>query len=461
MAGEVYDLRSGQAIVGAQVTAGDEVAFTSAEGVYKLVAVNAGRDEITVRARGYRVTATRPPVAPASETEVWFNIPLLPTQMETLPGGDFSKLFFSRVPLNKNGDVWQAIVARDVPIDVVVIGAESNDVENLIAELNRRWQRDIFQFQPGGEHGDVVIYVGGDNLEFVVDGFGGKATFQQTVVDEELIAAFLRRVALSGGATSKISPRELQEDASLAKDLDDVVRIVYSAGDINYAIFRMRPAVAYRFLGDLFLGVGGYGQHGVINDKGYPVKFPLEYELALVDGEIGLGLNHAWFKAGCWFSGIWDANAESTYREEVTARKVLQRNANAAYRAGYEWEFPRGCVWSPFIGYYSLKTRGVFHSADRPGEKRALAPVDIDSSSWYKGPGLGIGGVATPFKTGLSFSGSYVYVAGDRAFNLAEVGIGVVNQNGVGTFVKVRCFWNRYFDYYYGGLTMKFALTFL
>jgi len=424
------------------------------------VGVPAGIYEWTAEAEGFAVTVMPAVLGRGGESDTWLNVALLPTAAKTAGGGDFRELFFRRPPLAESSDDYAlARLYKELPLVIGVVGGEEDEaaVRGIADALNERWGVGIYDVARGDDEPAVVITLGGAGDEFAIRPGVSRASFRNQGAEAGLIAAFLRRVVLSAGNSDDVSLADLTDDSALAADLDDIISIIYrEPPNFNYAIFRGGRPTLYNLLGDIYLGVGGYGRHGVADEQGAPVKFPIEYQLGQVSGAGGVAVAGIWGKVGWWFSGIWDANAEAARAEEVAARKVLRRNTSTYFHGGYRWQVARAITVMPFGGYRRLSVRGAFASAAVRGNPFVLAPVEMDYTTLYAGPEVGAGATFHPGPSGLAFTAEYGRVMGREGFNVAEGGVGAVNRAGVGTFAYARCFWGPAFDYYYGGLAMKF-----
>lgn len=464
VAGEVYDVRTGGVVAGAKVTLGGETATSGADGLFRLIAAPREPSRIVASAPGYVVTVIRYlPVVPTPE-EIWQNVPLMPKATAAPYGGDFVDLFFERGPLEEVYDGY--VVARrieELPLGVSVanVGAEeaSAAAERLEA-LNERWGTCILAVAAGDE-ADVKLDFG-PGLAEAFDGRTLSAAFAGGVTggNLDLAEAFLRRIVLDGGLgrIGAIKSAALRADLPLAEDLDAVVEIVYrEPADFNYAIFRRRPPTRFLILTDLYLAIGGYARHGVTDETGKAVEFPAEYQLGQITLAAGGAYRNVWAKAGFWFAGIWDAQAEELFVPGgVQPDKVLRRNFSTYYRGGYWLRPVAGVRTGPIAGYRTLSVRGKFEESARP--ESPTAPLDIDYTSRYDGFEAGLGVDVAFGRYGLGLFGEYARIFAARPYNLAEFGFGAVNRVGVGTFAFARFYWGEPLEYTFGGLAMKIGI---
>ena len=467
IAGEVYDIRTGAVVPGATVTVGGEEATAGQDGIFKLVAAPRGPASIVARAPGYAVTVVLYlPVVPTPD-EVWRNLPLMPLATAAPYDGDFVGLFFENAPLYEPYE--GCILARrveDLPLNIRADGIDEEGFADLAARverLNERWGTAVMELTAGGAEAVELDFDATAHTFRLGGAAGPRASFEGGATEENLALAeaFLRRVVLTAAdGDGEISSEALEADAPLAEDLDAVVDIIYrEAPDFDYAVFRRRPPARFSLLTDLYLAIGGYDKHGVTDENGAPVAFPVEYQLGQITLACGGSYRNFWAKAGFWFSGIWEAGAEDLY-ESVggQAEKVLRRNFTDYYRGGYRLA-PLGVLQvSPFGGYRRFSVRGKYRGKNDP--RNPEPALDIDYTTRYDGPEVGLGYDLVFGWYNVGLTGEYARVFADEAFNLAEVGLGVTNRVGVGTFAFARFYWGRSFNYTFGGLAMKIDVPF-
>jgi hypothetical protein len=464
VAGEVYDVRTGGVVAGAKVTLGGETAISGADGLFRLIAAPRGPSVIMARAPGYVVTVIRYlPVVPTPE-EIWQNVPLMPKATAAPYRGDFVDLFFERGSFEEIYEGY--VVARrpeELPLGVCVANVEEDGaraVEGRFEALNERWGTCILTVAAEAE-ADVRLDFG-PGVADAFDGYAASATFGGGVTEDslDLAEAFLRRLVLFGGPgrIGVIKPAALRADLAFTEDLDAVVEIIYrEPADFNYAIFKRRPPTRILVLTDFYLAIGGYARHGVTDESGGPVEFPAEYQLGQITLAAGGAYRGVWAKAGFWFAGIWDANAEELFIPGgVRADKVLRRNFSTYYRGGYWLQPVAGVRMGPLAGYRTLSVRGKFEESARP--ESPTAPLDIDYTSRYDGFEAGFSGDVAFGRYGLGLFGEYTRVFAARPYNLAEFGFGAVSRVGVGTFAFARFYWGEPLEYTFGGLAMKIAV---
>jgi hypothetical protein len=164
-----------------------------------------------------------------------------------------------------------------------------------------------------------------------------------------------------------------------------------------------------------------------------------------------------WVKAGFWFAGIWDVNAEELFVPVGgRADKVLRRNFSTYYRGGYWLQPLSGVRMGPLAGYRTLSVRGKFKGSEDPAGGNA--PLDIDYTTRYDGIEAGFGGDVAFDWYNFGLFGEFTRVFANRPFNLAELGFGAASRVGVGTFAYVRFYWGQPLRYTFGGLAMKLAI---
>jgi len=467
VAGEVYDVRTGAVVAGAKVALGGEETRTHRDGTFKLLAAPRGAARIVARAPGYAVTVVQYLPAVPTPDETWQNLPLMPLATAAPYDGGFIGLFFERAPLYEPYE--GCISARrleDLPWRVRAGGAGEEDLALLAAaveDLNERWGTAIFEVAPG-EGAEVDLDFEAGAYAFRAAGPAGpRAAFEGGVTEENLslVRAFLRSVVLTAaGGDGAVTTESLKADEPWAEDLDAVVEIIYrERPDFDYDIFRRQAPARFSLLTDLYLAIGGYDRHGVTDENGAPVAFPLEYQMGQVTLACGGTYRNVWAKAGFWFSGIWEADAENLY-ESVggTADKVLRRNFSHYYRAGYRVVPLGGLRVSPFGGYRKFSVRGKYRGKDEPGS--VDPPLDIDYTTRYDGPEAGLSWDLVFGWYNFGVTGEYARVFSDEGYNILETGLGVTNRVGVGTFAFARFYWGRSFDYTFGGLAMKIDVPF-
>jgi hypothetical protein len=466
VAGEVYDVRTGTVVPGATVTLGGEAATAGSDGIFKLIAAPREPSYIVATAPGYAVTVVEYLPAVPAPREIWRNVPLMPKAAKGARDGDFVDLFFKNAPLDKLREDYIAARRFDgLPLRVEVVGAGPDreaDVSRMVELLNERWGLSILE-PSGGEETSI-------KLDFAPEGwavaFGcsdgipaaslpGGATAHNLGLAE----AFLRRVVLAGKLEGvDVTAEGLRADTAVAEDLDAVVEIIYrEPADFNYAVFKKRPPARFSILTDLYLGIGGYERHGVLDGEGRPVEFPAKYQLGQITVAGGGSYRDVWAKAGFWFGGIWDVNAEELVVVGGSrAEKVLQRDFSTYYRGGY-WFHPLSSVRvGPVAGYRTLSVRGKFKGSEDPAGLNA--PLDIDYTTRYDGIEAGFSGDLAFRWYNLGLFGEFARVFADRPFNLAEFGFGAASHVGVGTFAYVRFYWGQPLRYTFGGLAMKLAI---
>jgi hypothetical protein len=467
LTGEVYDIRTGAVVPGATVVLGGEKATARQDGIFKLIAAPRGPASIVARAPGYAFTVVEYlPVAPMPD-EIWRNLPLMPLDATSPYPGGFMGLFLENAPLYEPYE--GCISARrleDLPLGIRAegIGEEGRaELAARVERLNERWGTAIVELTAGRE-GAVALDFDGKSYSFCLGGTAGpRATFRGGATEDnlELAEAFLRRVVLTADENGREMTREaLEADAPLAEDLDAVVGIIYrERPDFDYAIFKRRPPARFSLLTDLYLAIGGYDKHGITDESGTPVAFPVEYQMGQITLAGGGGYRDFWAKAGFWFSGIWEAGAEDLY-ESVggEAEKVLRRNFSSYYRGGYRFIPLPGLRVSPFGGYRRFSVRGKYRGKDDP--RNPKPPLDIDYTTRYDGPEAGVSWDLVFGWYNLGVTGEYARVFAGDGFNLAETGFGVTNRVGVGTFAFARFYWGRSFNYTFGGLAMKIDVPF-
>ena len=465
VAGEVYDVRTGTVVPGARVTLGGEAATAGADGIFKLIAAPRKPSNIIATAPGYAVTVIKYfPVTPVPR-EIWRNVPLMPKATKGLWEGDFVDFFFENAALEesyKGHVVARRFDALPLRVEVNGVGPDgAADVAGMFDVLNERWGLSILEVAVGEEAsanldfaGDAANATFGYRDGLPTASFPGGATAENI----NLAEAYLRRIVLNGeleglGATAE----KLGADKAVAEDLDAVVEIIYrEPADFNYAVFKRRPPARFSILTDLYLGVGGYERHGVTDGAGQPVEFPGEYQLGQITLAGGGTYRNVWAKAGFWFAGIWEIDAEGLFpRGAVPAEKVLRRNFSTYYRGGY-WLEPLGGVrLGPLAGYRTLSVRGKFKGLEGAGGE---TPLDIDYTTRYDGFEAGLGGDVAFGWYNLGLFGEYSLVFADRPLNLAEFGFGAASGIGAGTFAFVRFYWGRPLRYTFAGLAMKLAI---
>lgn len=460
--GEVYDIRSGAVVPGAVVALGGEETESREDGTYRIIAGPRRRDKLVAEASGYVVTVMEyMPVVP-TPPEVWYNVPLMPRDTATPYEGSFSDLFFGRAPLRSAGRGY--VVARrldDLPLMLYAPGLHAEEEAALtafIGELNERWGTDLFAWGSGPE-ARVVMEFGAAGFLYEKDGAGRIRTAFPDATGENalpVVEAFLRQLVLAGDSEAEgITEAGLRADVDYAEDLDAVVRIIYrESEDFNYGVFKRRAPSPFSILTDLYLGIGGYDKTGVTDETGDPVDFPTDYQLGQVSLAGGAGYRNFWVKAGFWFAGIWEVDAEELYSPGgVAAEEVLRRNFSTYYRGGY-WLWPVGAVRAgPFAGYRTLRIRGKHKS---PAVPEAVAPaIDLDYTDHYDGAEAGIACDVAPGWYNVGFTAEYARVFDEDGYNLFETGFGVVNRIGAGTFGFVRFYWGPAFKYTFAGLAMK------
>jgi hypothetical protein len=465
--GEVYDVRTGEVIPRARVKLGGEAAAAGADGIFKIVAAPRKTSQIVATAPGYAVTVMPYlPVSPAPR-EFWRNVPLMPERTAGPYGRDFVDLFFRDAPLEESFD--GALVARRfdrLPLAVRVVGATAAgraEIARTVKALDEQWGLTIFEVS--GEEGGAVeldFSAGTGPARFGDEGGRPRAFFPTGATEENiaLAKAFLRRVVLAGRLERVgVTEESLGSDLPLAEDLDAIVEIIYrEPGDFDYGIFRRRPPVPVSILTDFYLGIGGYDRHGVKDEGGRPVEFPMEYQLGQVALAGGGAYRDVWVKVGFWFAGIWDVNAEELFVAPGARapEKVLRRNFSSYYRGGY-WLAPAAGVRAgPMAGYRKLSVRGKFkESADPAG---ASAPLDLDYTTRYDGLEAGFGGDVAFRRYNLGLFGEYARVFSNPGYNILEFGFGAVSGVGSGTFAFARVYWGQPIKYTFGGLAMKLAV---
>jgi len=464
VAGEVYDVRTGAVVAGAKIVLGGETATSGPDGLFRLVAAPRGPSPIIARAPGYAVTVIRYlPVAPTPE-EIWQNVPLMPEATAAPYSGDFVDLFFGRGSFEERYRGY--VVARrpaKLPLGVYVANVDQDGVqavERRLEALNERWGTGILTVAAEGEAGVSLDFGPGGGEAF--DGPAASAVFKGGVTEDnlDLAEAFLRRVVLAGGPghMGVIKADALRADVPLARDLDAIVEIIYrEPADFNYAVFKRRAPEPFLVLTDLYLGIGGYARHGVADASGRPVEFPAEYQLGQITAAAGGAYRGVWAKAGFWFAGIWEADAEELLVPGgARVDKVLRRNSSTYYLGGY-WLEPAAAVRvGPIAGYRTLSVRGKFKESANVGSP--TAPLDIDYTTRYDGFEAGIGGDVAFGRYGLGLFTEYGRVFAAPAYNLVEFGFGAVSRVGVGTFAFGRFYWGEALDYTFGGLAMKIAV---
>jgi hypothetical protein len=331
----------------------------------------------------------------------------------------------------------------------------------MLDALNERWGLSILEVAVDEEPSV--------NLDF--DGGAAKPTFDYhdgvpaasfpggaTAENVGLAEGYLRRFVLNGDLEGfSVSAGTVRADKAVAEDLDAVVEIIYRENaDFNYGVFKRRPPARFAILTDLYLGVGGYKRHGVKDDAGEAVVFPGDYQLGQITVAGGGAYRNVWAKAGFWFSGIWEVDAEGLYpRGGVPAEKVLRRNFSTFYRGGY-WLEPLGSVRvGPIAGYRTLSVRGKFKGLENAAGE---TPLDIDYTTRYDGLEAGVGCDVRFGWYNLGLFGEYTAVFADDYLNLAEFGFGAASRIGMGTFAFVRFSWGAPLNYTFGGLVMKLAI---
>lgn len=463
--GEVYDVRTGAVVPGTRVTLGGEAATAGADGIFKLIAAPRKPSNIVATSPGYAVTVIKYlPVTPVPR-EIWRNVPLMPTATKGPWEGDFVDFFFENAPLDETYKGYLTARRFDaLPLRVEVDGVASDeaaDVAGMVDVLNERWGLSVLEVAVG-EDASVNLDFAGDaaNATFGYrDGlptasFPGGATAENI----NLAEAYLRRIILNGELDGLgVTAEELRAGKSFAEDLDAVVEIIYrEPAGFNYAVFKRRPPARFSILTDLYLGVGGYQRHGVTDGAGQPVEFPGEYQLGQISLAGGGTYRNVWAKAGFWFAGIWEIDAEALFLPgREPAEKVLRRNFSTYYRGGYWLEPSRGVRVGPLGGYRTLSVRGKFKGLEDVGGD---TPLDIDYTTRYDGFEAGLGGDVAFGWYNLGLFGEYTLVFADRPLNLAEFGFGAASRVGVGTFAFVRFYWGRRLRYTFGGLAMKLAI---
>ncbi len=464
--GEVYDVRTGAVIPGATITLGGEAATAGPDGIFKLIAAPREPSDIIAIAPGYAVTVMEYLSVVPAPREIWRNIPLMPKAAKYAPGGDFVDVFFKNAPLDKlPGDYLAARRFDALPLRVEVVGADPGgvvEVSRRVERLNERWGLSILE--PSGGQGPSIKLDFAPEARTAAFGFNdGAATAAfpggTTAGNLDLAEAFLRRVLLTGRLEGvNVTVDDLKADMAAAEDLDAVIEIIYrEPADFDYAVFKRRPPARFSILTDLYLGIGGYDRHGVLDDEGRPVEFPGKYQLGQITVAGGGSYRDVWAKAGFWFAGIWDVNAEELVVVGGSrAEKVLQRDFSTYYRGGY-WFHPLSSVRvGPVGGYRTLSVRGKFKGVEDPAGLNA--PLDIDYTTRYEGIEAGFGGDLALRWYNLGLFGEFGRVFADRPFNLAEFGFGAASHVGVGTFAYVRIYWGRPLRYTFGGLAMKLAI---
>jgi hypothetical protein len=165
---------------------------------------------------------------------------------------------------------------------------------------------------------------------------------------------------------------------------------------------------------------------------------------------------NVWAKAGFWFAGIWEIDAERLFpRGGVPAEKVLRRNFSTYYRGGYWLEPLGGIRVGPLAGYRTLSVRGKFKGLEEAGGD---TPLDIDYTTRYEGFEAGLGGDVALGWYNLGLFGEYTLVFAERPLNLAEFGFGAASRIGAGTFAFIRLYWGQPLRYTFAGLAMKLAI---
>lgn len=466
VAGEVYDVRTGTVVAGARVALGGEAATAGRDGLFKLVAAPRKPSHIVATAPGYAVTVIEYlPVAPAPR-EIWRNVPLMPKATAGRYDGDFVDLFFDNASLEEMGDGYLTVRRFEgLPLRIGITGGgpgEKADVVQRMELLNERWGLSILGVSDEGEPSIDLRFVSGDEtVSFGYSAGHPAATFPEGTTAEnlDLAEAFLRRVVLTGQLEGiEVTAEELRADIPVAEDLNAVVEIIYrEPGDFNYAIFKRRPPARFSILTDLYLGVGGYKRHGVADGEGRPVDFPVEYQLGQITVAGGGAYRGVWAKAGLWFAGIWDVNAEELFAPAAgPTERVLRRNFSTYYRGGVWLEPAPGIRLAPLAGYRTLSVRGKFKGAE--DNAAATAPLDVDYTTRYDGFELGLGSDVAFGWYNLGLFGEYARVFANRPFNLAEFGFGAASRVGMGTFAYVRFYWGETLKYTFGGLAMRLAV---
>jgi len=457
--GEVYDLRTGAVVTGATVTLGPETASVGEAGLYKLLTAPRKKSPLVARAPGYGVTVMEfLPVSPAPE-EIWQNVPLMPLT-PTAAGEDFYRFFFKTAPLEVvSEDLIYARRLDDLPVGVRVEGT-ADDVARTtqrLETLHERWGTGIFAVAEAGEV--VVDYGRGPGGgESAVEPGQCYVSLPGGANPENLdrVTAFLRRLVLAARLAPEVVPaEELRADGESADDLDAVIEIIYrEPADFNYAIFQRAAPPRVSILTDFYLGIGGYDRHGVRDDTGDPVEFPADFQMGMLNLAGGVSYRRAWVKAGLWFAGIWEANAEELYEPAGKAvDKVLRRNFSTFYRGGYWFAPTAGLRLGPFAGYRELSVRGLYRERYVPGNP--AAPLAIDYTTRYDGAEAGVGCDVALRWSQLGLFGEYSRVFAGDPYNVVETGFGAVNRLGVGTFAFVRFIWGRPLRYTFGGLAMR------
>jgi hypothetical protein len=463
--GEVYDLRTGAVVPGAVVELAGERATVGPDGIFKLVAAPRDSGRVVARAPGYAVTVVAYlPVVPTPD-EAWQNVPLMPLATAAPYKGEFLGLFFDYAPLEEPyaGNV-AARRLDEPPLGVAIEGADEEGRAHLatgLEGLNERWGTALLEAAANGEAG-VELRFDASAYSFRLArparaAFPGGATEGNVALAE----AFLRRVVLAaGGGDGALTREELEAELPLAEDLDAVVEIIYREDpDFNYAVFRRGPPTRFSLLVDFNLAIGGYDEHGVTDDQGTPVEFPADYQLGQVGLAAGGAYHSFWAKAGFWFAGIWEAGAEELYTpERAGAEKVLRRNFSSYYRGGYRLAPHPGLRLGPFGGYREFYVRGKYLGKDDAGT--AAPPLNLDYTTRYDGPEAGLSWDVLFGWNDLGVTGEYARVFADPGYNVTEIGFGVANRVGVGTFAFARFYWGPRFNYTFGGLAMKIDVPF-
>ncbi len=465
--GEVYDFRTGEVIPRARVKLGGEATAAGADGIYKIVAAPRKRSQLVAAAPGYAVTVMPYlPLSPAPR-EFWQNVPLMPESTAGPYGSDFLDLFLRNAPLEESFD--GALVARrfeGLPLRVRVIdgtAAGRAEIERTVKALDEQWGLSIFEVS-SEEEGVVELdfSAGPGPARFGDEGGRPRAFFPTGATDENiaLAKAFLRRIVLAGSFERvDVTEASLRDGLPLAEDLDAIVEIIYrEPGDFDYGIFRRWSPVPFLILTDFYLGIGGYSRHGVEDEAGRPVTFPMEYQLGQVALAGGSAYRNVWVKAGFWFAGIWDVNAEELFVAPGARapEKVLRRNFSSYYRGGY-WLVPAaGVRVGPMAGYRELSIRGKFKGSANPAG--TSAPLDLDYTTRYDGLEAGFGGDVAFRRYNLGLFGEYARVFSDPGYNILEFGFGAASAVGSGTFAFARMYWGQPMKYTFGGLAMKLAV---
>jgi hypothetical protein len=465
--GEVYDVRTGEVIPRAKVKLGGEATTGGADGIFKIVAAPRKKSQIVATAPGYAVTVMPYlPVSPGPR-EFWQNVPLMPERTVGPYDGDFVDLFFRNAPLDEGFD--GTLTARrfdQLPLTVRVVGgarSSQGEIARTVKALDEKWGLSIFELAREEEGAvELDFAAGAGPARFEDEGGRPRAFFPQGAPDENinLAEAFLRRIVLAGRLERVgVTEESLRKDLPLGEDLDAIVEIIYrEPGDFDYGIFRRRPPVPVSILTDFYLGVGGYDRHGIRDEAGRPVKFPAEYQLGQVALAGGGSYRNVWVKAGFWFAGIWDVNAEELFVVPGgrAPEKVLRRNFSSYYRGGYSLTPAVGVRVGPLVGYRKLSIRGKFkESADPAGTS---APLDLDYTTRYDGVEAGFGGDVAFQRYKLGLFGEYARVFSNPGYNILEFGFGAVSAVGSGTFAFARIYWGQPMKYTFGGLAMKLAV---